>query len=135
RTRATLGTAGDDLTKALGVLVQLLDEPRDGTVASPDEVKRCCAAVYGLELVGTFLGDSYHPGGSALTRRLADALDLRPDPEVLGVVWGVGTTACVLAQDRGVKVTGIDLWGRPGGQSPGTSQPARTRQAGPVRGR
>jgi arsenite methyltransferase len=96
------------LSAALGALAQLLDDPPEAT-ASDEELKSCCAAVYGLDLVEVFLGDSYHPGGPALTRRLADALDLRPGQEVLDLACGPGATATLLAQERRVKVTGIDL--------------------------
>ncbi|OOK75413.1 transferase domain protein [Mycobacterium kansasii] len=34
------------------------------------------------------LGDSYHPGGAALTRRLADQLGLRPGKRVADVAAG-----------------------------------------------
>lgn len=36
-----------------------------------DRAKACCAAAYGSDLVALLLGDSHHPGGAALTRRLA----------------------------------------------------------------
>jgi ubiquinone/menaquinone biosynthesis C-methylase UbiE len=101
--------SGGSVSVALGALVELLDDQREGSALSPEEIKGCCAAVYGLDLLDILLGDSYHPGGSTLTRRLADALDLRPGQEVLDLASGVGTTAFLLAQERGVKVTGIDL--------------------------
>jgi arsenite methyltransferase len=97
------------LSAALGALAQLLDDPPPGVAARGEDVKSCCAAVYGLDLVGVFLGDSYHPGGPALTRRLADALDLRPGQQVLDLACGPGATAMLLARERKVKVTGIDL--------------------------
>jgi ubiquinone/menaquinone biosynthesis C-methylase UbiE len=98
---------GVDLSTVLGALSDLLDAPPGA--ASPEQVKGCCAALYGLDLVAWLLGQSYHPGGSALTRRLADTVALRPGQEVLDLASGVGTTAFLLAQERGVKVTGIDL--------------------------
>jgi hypothetical protein len=72
-------------------------------------VKSCCAAVYGVELVGLVLGDSYHPGGAALTRRLAGALGLRSGQRVLDVAAGIGTSALLLAAERDVDVVGVDL--------------------------
>jgi ubiquinone/menaquinone biosynthesis C-methylase UbiE len=97
-------TAVGDALEALG---QVVDQ--SATTPSPEQVKSCCAAVYGLDLLSGFLGDSFHPGGAGLTRRLADRLDLRPGQQVLDVAAGVGTTAFLLAQERGVKVTAIDL--------------------------
>jgi arsenite methyltransferase len=73
------------------------------------QAKACCAATYGSDVVALLLGDSYHPGGLALTRRLADRLALRPDQYVLDVASGRGTTALLLARDYGVEVSGIDL--------------------------
>jgi ubiquinone/menaquinone biosynthesis C-methylase UbiE len=100
---------GDALATVLDALRQLVADSAEGIGASPEAVKGCCAGVYGLDLVELFLGDSYHPGGSALTRRLADVLDLRPGQEVLDLAAGTGTTAFLLARERGVNVTGIDL--------------------------
>ncbi|MGH9284958.1 MAG: methyltransferase type 11, partial [Acidimicrobiales bacterium] len=39
-----------------------------------DELKACCAAAYQRDAVALILGDSYHPGGLDLTRRLGGAL-------------------------------------------------------------
>jgi ubiquinone/menaquinone biosynthesis C-methylase UbiE len=94
---------------AVGPLGWLVDDRPGDLAADPQAIKDCCAAAYGTDLVGVFLGDSYHPGGPALTRRLADALELRPGQEVLDLACGVGTTAGLLAQERGVTVTGVDL--------------------------
>jgi SAM-dependent methyltransferase len=100
---------GDALRTVLEDLGLLLDRPRDGQTANPEQLKSCCAAIYGLDLITTFLGDWYHPGGPDLTRRLADALDLRPGQHVLDVASGIGSTAFLLAQERAVKVTGVEL--------------------------
>lgn len=72
-------------------------------------VKACCAATYGSDLVALLLGDSYHPGGARLTRRLAARLALTPGTHVVDVASGRGSTAALLAAEYGVKVTGIDL--------------------------
>ncbi|MER5338556.1 methyltransferase domain-containing protein [Micromonospora sp. NPDC002717] len=73
------------------------------------EAKACCAATYGSDVVALLLGDSYHPGGLALTRRLADRLDLRAGEIVLDVASGRGSTALMLATEYAVDVTGVDL--------------------------
>jgi ubiquinone/menaquinone biosynthesis C-methylase UbiE len=54
------------------------------------------------------LGESFHPGGTALTRRLGEALGLRPGLHVLDVASGVGASAIVLAQTFGCEVVGVD---------------------------
>ncbi|WP_328876129.1 methyltransferase domain-containing protein [Streptomyces sp. NBC_00287] len=73
-----------------------------------DEIKSCCADAYSKDIVALLLGDSYHPGGTALTRRLADALALAPGMRVLDVASGRGTTALRLAYAHGVRVDGVD---------------------------
>lgn len=75
----------------------------------PDEAKACCAAAYGSDLVALLLGGSYHPGGLALTRRLADRLRLTPPERVLDVAAGRGSTALLLAREFDVEVDGVDL--------------------------
>jgi arsenite methyltransferase len=99
----------------------------DGVSAEdPAVVKACCAAAYGLDLVALFLGESYHPGGAALTRRLADAMELTTTSgRLLDVAAGVGTTALLLAEERGVEVIGIDL-----GRAQVARARARARQLG-----
>jgi arsenite methyltransferase len=76
----------------------------DGT-----QIKACCAAAYGQDAVALVLGESYHPGGLALTRRLARALGLRPGQHVIDVASGPGATARLLAAEFGVTVDGVDL--------------------------
>ncbi|PZG01888.1 SAM-dependent methyltransferase [Micromonospora deserti] len=73
------------------------------------EAKACCAAVYGSDVVALLLGDSYHPGGLALTRWLAGRLGLRSGGAVLDVASGRGATALLLAGEYGADVTGVDL--------------------------
>ncbi|MGH3425605.1 MAG: class I SAM-dependent methyltransferase, partial [Nocardioidaceae bacterium] len=78
-------------------------------MTGPADVKACCAAAYDSDLVALLLGDAYHPGGAALTRRLADRLRLRPGERVLDVASGPGATALLLAAEYDVTVEGIDL--------------------------
>ncbi|MBC9730087.1 class I SAM-dependent methyltransferase [Streptomyces sp. TRM68367] len=73
-----------------------------------DDLKACCAAAYSSDVVALLLGDSYHPGGTTLTRRLADALGLVTGGRVLDVASGRGTTALLLAGAYGVRVDGVD---------------------------
>ncbi len=73
------------------------------------ELKSCCVTVYSSELVGLLLGDSYHPGGLALTRRVAAGMRLLPDQKVLDVASGRGTSALLFAQEYDVDVVGVDL--------------------------
>lgn len=79
------------------------------TAPGPAEAKACCAAAYSGDAVALLLGESYHPGGLALTRRLAAALDLRPGQRVIDVASGPGTTARLLAEQYAVTVDGVEL--------------------------
>jgi hypothetical protein len=77
--------------------------------AAAGEAKTCCVAAYGSDVVALLLGDSYHPGGLNLTRRLAARLDLRAGERTLDVASGRGATALTLAAEYGADVTGVDL--------------------------
>jgi arsenite methyltransferase len=74
-----------------------------------EQTKACCAAAYGSDLVALLLGETYHPGGFTLTRRLAAALTLAPGDRVLDVASGRGATALLLAREHDVEVDGVDL--------------------------
>lgn len=76
---------------------------------SSAEIKACCAATYGNDAVALVLGESYHPGGLSLTRRLAERLRLRSGYRVADIATGPGTTARLLAADHDVTVDGVDL--------------------------
>ncbi|MGH3759364.1 class I SAM-dependent methyltransferase [Actinophytocola sp.] len=78
-------------------------------MSTPEEIKACCAAAYGQDAVALVLGESYHPGGLALTRRLADVLGLRSGQRVADIASGPGATACALASEYDVGVDGVDL--------------------------
>jgi hypothetical protein len=102
-----------------------MTDPPASATTTPDALKACCAAAYDQDAVALLLGESYHPGGLDLTRRLARALRLRPGERVLDVACGPGATACLLAGEFGVHVDGIDL---------GEASLERARAAGAARG-
>jgi arsenite methyltransferase len=106
-------------TASTAELTELVGVFQAASTGDPAAVKSCCAAVYGVDLVTLFLGESYHPGGAELTRRLADTLPLHAGQRVLDVAAGIGTTALLLAAEHDVDVTGVDL---------GASQVARARE-------
>jgi ubiquinone/menaquinone biosynthesis C-methylase UbiE len=72
------------------------------------EVKSCCAALYETDWARLLLGESFHPGGLALTGRLGQLLSLRPDLTVLDVACGRGASALHLAKTFGCRVIGVD---------------------------
>jgi arsenite methyltransferase len=84
------------------------DDQAVSSTAAGVEVKACCAAIYQSEYVRLLLGDSLHPGGAELTRHLGERLGLGPGDHVLDVASGAGTSAFVLADTFGCRVTGVD---------------------------
>lgn len=78
-------------------------------VINPQEVKSCCAQFYESDVVRFLFGESFHPGGLALTTRLGELLGLRPDERVLDVAAGRGTSALHLAETFGCEVVGVDF--------------------------
>ncbi len=79
-----------------------IDERNDQTL------KSCCANLYQSDWVKLLLGDSFHPGGIALTTYLGAALQLEPGQRVLDVAAGQGTSAVHLAKRFGCTVLGIE---------------------------
>lgn len=75
---------------------------------TPQGFKGCCAGLYELPLTTLLLGESHHPGGTQLTRQLAESVLVGPDTRVLDVACGRGTTARLLADEFGAQVTGVD---------------------------
>ncbi|GAC1431333.1 MAG: hypothetical protein NVSMB65_04860 [Chloroflexota bacterium] len=88
----------------------MINEPVLPATPAP-EVKSCCAAVYASDWARLLLGDSFHPGGLALTERLGTLLALGPTTRVLDVAGGQGTSAVHLARTFGCHVTAVDYSG------------------------
>lgn len=88
--------------------IDMLDLPSLQNVESDEELKSCCTAVYESQWAQLLLGDSFHPGGLALTQRIGDLLKLGPDDRVLDVASGKGTSAFFLAETFGCEVVGVD---------------------------
>ena len=88
-----------------------VDARAEGRVGADNaaHVKHCCARLYESDIVVRLLGDSFHPGGAALTERLGQLLALTPDSRVLDAASGKGTSAILLAQRFGCSVIGVDL--------------------------
>jgi arsenite methyltransferase len=76
---------------------------------SAAEVKSCCADLYGSDWARLLLGESFHPGGTRLTDRLAELIDIGPGARVLDVAAGRGRSAVHLAARRRCVVVGVDL--------------------------
>jgi arsenite methyltransferase len=73
------------------------------------EIKHCCARLYESQIVSRLLGESFHPGGAALTERLGQLLSLTPESRLLDAASGKGTSAVLIARRFGCAVVGVDL--------------------------
>lgn len=71
-------------------------------------MKSCCANVYQSDWARLLLGESFHPGGMALTEHLGTLLGLGASQQVLDVAAGQGTSAIHLARRFGCSVLGIE---------------------------
>lgn len=87
------------------------EAPGGQATGPPDavEIKQCCARLYESEIVSRLLGESFHPGGAALTERLGQLLNLTPESLVLDAASGNGSSAVLIAQRFGCAVIGVDL--------------------------
>jgi len=72
----------------------------------------CCADFYAENWVQDLLGDSLHPGGIDLSRRLWRSLHMPPGAKVLDVACGTGTTAVMIAKESRARVVAIDFGGK-----------------------
>src|SRR4030081_2247130 len=73
-----------------------------------ETIKACCADLYASDWVRLLVGDSLHPGGLALTERLAVLLGLDASSRVLDLAAGRGASALHLAHAFGCRVVGLD---------------------------
>jgi len=89
------------------------------------DVKSCCATLYESDMARMLLGDSFHPGGLALTRRLGERLGLKAGMRVLDVASGKGESAIFVAKTFGCEVVGVDY-----GSANVEQATARAREAG-----
>lgn len=78
------------------------------TIDEPTNATACCANFYEQGWVQSLLGESFHPGGVDLSKRLVQSLHLPEKSRVLDVACGIGTTARHMARDFGLNVIGLD---------------------------
>jgi arsenite methyltransferase len=69
----------------------------------------CCASFYERPDVRYLLGDSYHPGGVALSLELASHCELSPDKRILDVACGRGTTLAAVLERWPLTAIGLDV--------------------------
>lgn len=68
-----------------------------------------CSGLYRHPAVHWLMGESLHPGGLTLTRRLAEKMGLAQGNLVLDVATSRGATPGFLVEEMGCSVIGIDL--------------------------
>ncbi len=78
-------------------------------ITAGEEFKACCAAAYAGGAARFLLGDSFHPGGTALTRSLVRWFQVTGGATIVDVASGRGSSAIVVAQELGCSVVGVDL--------------------------
>ena len=71
--------------------------------------KACCADLYQSDLARLVFGDTMHPGGLALTNRLARLMDLRPDDWVVDLASGRGSSALAVSRVFHCNVVGVEF--------------------------
>ncbi len=91
------------------------------------EAKSCCAAAYGSAGARFLLGESFHPGGLALTRRLIATLPAGRRHTLLDLAAGAGASASLLAESTDCRVLGIDLVEASLAEAQGRARRARAR--------
>ena len=74
-----------------------------------NQTAACCAQFYEQDWVQTILGDSFHPGGIDLTKRLINSLNIKKGDRVLDVACGMGTTTLLVDEQFESSVTGVDF--------------------------
>ena len=76
-------------------------------IMSTIDLSRSCN-IYCNDIVRLVLGDSWHPGGLALTTKLGESLNLSADDSILDVACGIGSSGLHIAKNFGCSVSGID---------------------------
>lgn len=72
-------------------------------------VGACCSIIYSHPLATWLIGESFHPGGLALTDELAELTDLGPGKWLLDAGCGRGASTVHLAKTRGCEAVGLTL--------------------------
>ena len=73
------------------------------------QAKACCADLYQSDLARNILGDTMHPGGLALTNRLAKLLELQPGDWVVDLASSRGTSAMAVSRVFKCNVVGVEF--------------------------
>ena len=74
----------------------------------PADFPSCCSGFYEQDWVRFLAEDIFHPGGEALSRKTAEAMNLPAGARIVELGCGTGTTAQLLAKAYGLQVSAID---------------------------
>lgn len=72
-------------------------------------VGACCSIIYSHPLATWLIGESFHPGGMALTDELARLSELGPGKRLLDAGCGRGASTVHLAKSTGCEAVGLTL--------------------------
>jgi ubiquinone/menaquinone biosynthesis C-methylase UbiE len=72
-------------------------------------VGACCSIIYSHPLATWLVGESFHPGGLALTDELAELTELGPGKRLLDAGCGRGASTVHLAESTGCAAVGLTL--------------------------
>jgi SAM-dependent methyltransferase len=73
------------------------------------QTKTCCADLYQSELARIILGETLHPGGLALTNRLARLMGVQPGDWVVDLASGRGASAAAVSRVFRCNVVGVEF--------------------------
>jgi hypothetical protein len=82
---------------------------RSPEVLEQAQAKACCADLYQSELARIILGETLHPGGLALTNRLARLMGVQPGDWVVDLASGRGASAMAVSRVFRCKVVGVEF--------------------------
>ncbi|MFA4916774.1 MAG: DVU_1556 family methyltransferase [Syntrophales bacterium] len=72
-------------------------------------IKRFTSGLYESGPMNEAMGDTFRPGGLALTERVAELAGLHSGSLALEVACGKGATSCFLSEKYGCRILGLDL--------------------------
>jgi SAM-dependent methyltransferase len=82
---------------------------RGPDVLEQAQAKACCADLYQSELARLILGETLHPGGLALTNRLARLMGVQPGDWVVDLASGRGASAMAVSRVFRCNVVGVEF--------------------------
>jgi len=88
--------------------LRLPNEALDGALGDA-LTKACCADLYQSDLARLILGETLHPGGLALTNRLARLMGIQRDDWVADLASGRGVSAMAVSRAFHCRVAGVEF--------------------------